>query len=372
MLLLHCLNSTFSLQGHAAFDDKSSWEYLFKDYWIEQKGKLDISPDELAQAKNPWKDSGVTDRRQTPVELHEGNNDAGTDSDSTLPTLEVTDSKRKRAKRKSKLVDSGTDSSSEKEAGTVKRKSKRRLRSQAKEAYSDSEHSSENQGSNNKRGKRARRLSKSRSAEGNVEWASKELLEFVMHMKNGDGSVLTQFDVQGLLLEYIKRNKLRDPRRQSQILCDSMLQKLFGKQRVGHFEMLKLLESHFFLKEDSHADDIQGSVVDTEISQLDADDHTDSFLDSGKSRGRKSRKRGEERGQSNLDDYAAIDMHNITLIYLRRILMESLMEDSEMFHDKVVGSFVRIRISGSNQKQDIYRLVQIIGISFSMIFCQVL
>ncbi|KAL2928194.1 Zinc finger CCCH domain-containing protein 19 [Bienertia sinuspersici] len=37
------------------------------------------------------------------------------------------------------------------------------------------------------------------------------------------------------------------------------------------------------------------------------------------------------------------------------------MDDPEMFHDKVVGSFVRIRISASSQKQDIYRLVQIIG-----------
>lgn len=363
--------------GHAAFDDKSSWDYLFKDYWIEQKGRLCISSDELAQA---WRDSDVTGRRRTPVELHVGNNDANIDSDSSLPNLEVTDSRRKRAKRKSKPVDSGTDSSSEKEAGTVKRKSRRRLKSQAKEAYSDSEHSSGNQGLSNKRGKRARKLSKSRSkdgdyasasgasnrrisAEGNIEWASRELLEFVMHMKNGDSSVLSQFDVQGLLLEYIKRNKLRDPRRQSQILCDSMLQKLFGKPRVGHFEMLKLLESHFLLKEDSHADENQGSAVDTEYSQLDGDDHTDSLMDSGKIRGKKSRRRGEERGQSNLDDYAAIDMHNINLIYLRRSLMESLMDDSEIFHDKVVGSFVRIRISGSNQKQDIYRLVQIIGTS---------
>ncbi|XP_021753497.1 zinc finger CCCH domain-containing protein 19-like [Chenopodium quinoa] len=359
-------NSEQNTMSHAAFDDKSSWEYLFKDYWIEQKGKLGITSDELAKAKNPWKNSDATNRRRTPAELLEGSNDVGTDSDSSPPNVEVTDLRRKRAKRKSKPEDSGTDSSSEKETGTVKRKSKRRLKSQAKETYSDSEHSSGNQGS--KRGSRARRLAKSRSkgggsatAEGNIEWASKELLEFVMHMKNGDSSVLTQFDVQGLLLEYIKINKLRDPRRQSQILCDSMLQKLFGKARVGHFEMLKLLESHFFLKEDARADDNHESVIDTEVSHYDVDDHTDPLWGSGKSKGKKSRKRGEERGQSNLDDYAAIDMHNINLIYLRRSVMEPLMDDPVTFHDKIVGSFVRIRISGSSQKQDIYRLVQIIG-----------
>ncbi|CAO2814999.1 unnamed protein product [Amaranthus hypochondriacus] len=367
-------NSEQNTMGHSSFDDNSSWEYLFKDYWIEQKGKLCITSDEIAQAKNSRRDSDVTNRQQTPIELHEGYNDAGTDSDSSLAKIEAANSKTKRKKRKSKNVDSGTDSSSEKEAGITRKKKKKRLKSQAKED-SDSENSSGNQATPAKRGKSSRRLNKSRSKdsanaadgelymEGNVEWATKELLEFVMHMKNGDGSVLSQFDVQGLLLEYIKRNKLRDPRRRSQILCDTMLQKLFGKPRVGHFEMLKLLESHFLLKEDSHAYDNRGSFVDTETSQLDIDDHTDSFLDSGKSRGKKSRKKGEERAQSNLDDYAAIDMHNIDLIYLRRCLMESLMDDSETFHEKVVGSFVRIRISGSSQKQDIYRLVQIVGTS---------
>lgn len=378
-------NSEQNETGQVTFDDKSSWEYLFKDYWIEQKRKLCITSDELAQAKCPWKGSDATDKQQISIEEHDNNNDVGIDSDSSLGNLEVVDlkskkdSKSKRAKRKSKSIDSDTDSSSGKDVGTAKRKAKRRLKSQSEEAYIDSEYSSGKGDTSNKRGNRPRKLSKSRSMDGNsagagaanegistegsVEWASKELLEFVMHMKDGDTSVLTQFDVQGLLLEYIKRNKLRDPRRRSQIICDSMLQKLFGKPRVGHFEMLKLLESHFLLKENSQADDNHGSVVD-EASQLDADDNTDFSMDAGRSKGRKSRKRGEERGfQSNLDDYAAIDMHNINLICLRRNLMEALMEDSETFHDKVVGSFVRIRISGSGQKQDIYRLVQIIGTS---------
>ena len=191
-------------------------------------------------------------------------------------------------------------------------------------------------------------------------WASKELLEFVMHMKNGDPSVLSQFDVQALLLEYIKRNKLRDPRKKSQIICDSRLENLFGKPRVGHFEMLKLLESHFLIKEDSHADDLQGSVVDTE--SLEADGNSDALGRTSKQKKRKTRRKGDGKGpQSNLDDYAAIDIHNINLIYLRRNLVEDLLDDTANFHDKVVGAFARIRISGSGQKQDLYRLVQVIG-----------
>ena len=41
--------------------------------------------------------------------------------------------------------------------------------------------------------------------------------------------------------------------------------------------------------------------------------------------------------------------------------MEELMGDVDTFSEKVLGTFVRIRISGAGQRQDIYRLVQIVG-----------
>ncbi|KAK6136697.1 hypothetical protein DH2020_029525 [Rehmannia glutinosa] len=264
------------------FDDKSSWEFLFKDYYIELKAKLSLSSVEIAEAKNPWKGADMLSgpSKQESSEAHADANDGGSAGDKAISVSE------------------------------------------------------------------------------NSEWASKELLEFVSHMKNGDTSLLSQFDVQALLLEYIKRNKLRDPRRKSQIICDARLESLFGKPRVGHFEMLKLLESHFLVREEQN-DDFQGSVVDTENNQLDIDDVNRGVKD----KKRKSRKKSYRGPQSNLDDYAAIDMHNIGLIYMRRKLMEDLLEDTEMFNDKVIGTFVRIRISGSNQKQDLYRLVQVVGTS---------
>ncbi|KAK2978283.1 hypothetical protein RJ640_017134 [Escallonia rubra] len=306
------------------FDDKSSWEYLFKDYYIDLRTKLSLSSVELSQAKNPWKGSDLlAGKLEAPDEQLGVNDDGGSGSDNSNENLEVGKPKRRKTKRRSKSV-------TKKEAlrnapGVVS----------AEEIATTS---------------------------GNTEWATKELLEFVMHMKDGDKSVLSQFDVQALLLDYIKRNKLRDPRRKSQIICDARLENLFGKARVGHFEMLKLLESHFLIKEDLQIDDVQGSVVDTESSQLDADGGTEGLSKGSKDRKRKARKKGDARGrQSNLDDYAAIDIHNIGFIYLRRKLMEDLLEDVEKFRDMVVGTFVRIRISGSTQKQDIYRLVQVVG-----------
>ncbi|XP_028765673.1 zinc finger CCCH domain-containing protein 19 [Neltuma alba] len=309
--------------GQVDFDDKSSWEYLFKDYYTDLKGKLSLTYDELAQAKNPWKGSDVLlTKQESPDELYDANNDEGSHSDNSSENLESSSVKR--------------------------RKANKRLKSRSKEVNSHST--------------MALIDDKGPSADERSEWASKELLEFVMHMRNGDKSILSQFDVQALLLEYIKRNKLRDPRRKSQIICDARLQNLFGKPRVGHFEMLKLLESHFLLKEDSQTEDQQGSVVDTEFNHLEGDGNIDSYLKTGKDKRRKTRKKSDERGlQSNTDDYAAIDNHNINLIYLRRNLVEELLEDIDKLHDKVVGSFVRIRISGSGQKQDLYRLVQVVG-----------
>ncbi|KAF7841043.1 zinc finger CCCH domain-containing protein 19 [Senna tora] len=309
--------------GQVDFDDKNSWEYLFKDYYIDLKEKLSLTYDELTQAKNPWKGSDLQPSKQeSPDELYDANNDRGSHSDSSFENVEMSSVKR--------------------------RKAKKRLKSRSKEGNSHSAMTFSG--------------AKRPSSDDRSEWASKELLEFVMHMRNGDNSVLSQFDVQALLLEYIKRNKLRDPRRKSQIICDARLQNLFGKPRVGHFEMLKLLESHFLLKEDSQAEDQQGSVVDTELNHMEGDGNTDSYVKAGKDKKRKTRKKGDERGlQSNPDEYAAIDNHNINLIYLRRNLVEDLLEDTDKFQDKVVGSFVRIRISGSGQKQDLYRLVQVVG-----------
>ncbi|KAL8143792.1 hypothetical protein V2J09_016824 [Rumex salicifolius] len=356
-------------------DDKSRKNYLFKDYWAEQKEMLSLTLDEIAQAKSRWMQEMAT-------EILAGNLNGGIVADTYLGSTETTDSKRtkpkKRMRSSTKDVEYDADYSSGKaEASGAKKKGKKGLKSLSKEDY-DSDNSSKDNVGSFTRGRKAKKLSKAHafevdsashgglisediSSQSGAEWATKELLEFVMHMKDGDRSPLSQYDVQELLLEYIQRNKLRDPRRKSQIVCDAMLQKLFGKPRVGHFEMLKLLELHFLIKEDSQADDNQGSVVDAEGSQFDADENADSLVDLGKHRGKKARKKGDGRLQSNLDDYAAIDMHNITLIYLRRNLIEALLEDSEGFHEKVVGSFVRIRIPGSNQKQDIYRLVQVIG-----------
>eukprot|EP00257_Ricinus_communis_P023591 XP_015583618.1 zinc finger CCCH domain-containing protein 44 [Ricinus communis] len=322
------------------FDDKTSWEYLFKIYWIFLKGKLSLTVDELTKAKNPWKGDELPKAKNSwrgfgsifaPKEVHTGELIHGNDEkspflDNCYGNVEANHSKRR--KTKDQPEDLSEQNSVVMEKSVVDKVTP--------------------------------------LPEGTM-WATKELLEFVSHMRNGDTSMLSQFDVQALLLDYIKRNNLRDPRQKSQIICDSRLKNLFGKPRAGHFEMLKLLEYHFLIKEKSPANDsVRVGVADAVGSLLEAAGSSDSQMIMGNDRRRRTRKKMDERGPHvnlNPDDYAAIDVHNINLLYLKRNLMENLMDDTEKFHEKVVGSFVRIRISGGDQKQDMYRLVQVVGTS---------
>lgn len=297
------------MQNQVDFDDKGSWEYLFKDYYIDLKEKLSLTLEELLQAKSPWKgsDSFAGKQKSPDVDYNANDDKRTTDSENSSDDADVTAPKRRQAKRRSKF------------------------RSKESPAVGD-----------------------------DAEWASKELLEFVMHMTNGEKTFVSQYDIQFLLLDYIKRNNLRDPKRRGQIICDARFENLFGKPRIGHVEMLKLLESHYLIKEE--ADNEQGAVVDTDGNQLEVERNSYVSMKTTKDKKRKGRRKGDGRTpQSNLDDFAAIDTHNINLIYLRRNLLEYLLEDNNAFHDKVVGSFVRIRISGSNQKQDLYRLVPVVG-----------
>ncbi|CAK7334377.1 unnamed protein product [Dovyalis caffra] len=319
------------------FDDTTSWEYLFKVYWIYLKAKLSLTVFELTKAKNPWKGdelpktksswigAGVLAPKQEPTrEFCYGTDNKGSFLDSCAGNPEAIHAKRRKMEDQPNLHAEKSSLVSEKS-----------------------------------------RIDQVMHLPEGTSWATKELLEFVSYMKNGDMSVLSQFDVQGLLQEYIKRNNLRDPNQKSHIVCDSRLIKLFGKERMGHFEMLKLLEYHFLVKEKSPADNTAVMGVSNAVcGQVEAAGNSDCQLMTGSDRRRKTRRKTDERGaqiNSNPEEYAAIDVHNISLLYLKRSLMENLLDDAGKFHEKVVGSFVRIRISGGDQKQDMYRLVQVVG-----------
>ncbi|XP_031483530.1 zinc finger CCCH domain-containing protein 19-like [Nymphaea colorata] len=309
------------------FDDKSSWEYLYKEYWLDVKHKLSLTSAEITHASNPYKESEAPahDVASSDDDLDNDNNDMNYSPHNSSGDLELGKS-------------------------APKRQMKRRKASTAEEMISNMQQDMPIDG-----------LSESNNSQ---EWASKELLDLVEHMGGGK-SVLSLFEVQSLLMDYVTKYKLRDPRKKSQIICDARLQNLFGRTRLGHFEMLKLIESHILVKETSSLaaeNEAQGRITDDGTAEVEVEGNAAAKTGSEKKRKIK-RKPEESTPPNNTNDYAAIDVHNISLVYLRRNLVEDLLDDLETFKDKIVGSFVRIRIPGSVNKQDMYRLVQVVGTS---------
>ncbi|GJN30062.1 hypothetical protein PR202_gb18338 [Eleusine coracana subsp. coracana] len=314
------------------FDDIHSWEYLFKLYWLDLKGKLSLTLEELTSAKSRWTVPNTATRKEkeeSSDDLYDINNDDDAGSDC---------SSRKRRRNSSRK----------------KGRKRQKLNPSCSIAANKSEPAIRDVGS----------LATKVATEGvslpvDTKWASPELLEFVGHMRNGDQSFVSQFDVQTDLLEYIKKNNLRDPQRKSQIICDARLHRLFRKTRVAHFEMLKLLEMHFLVNETKVNDNSQ-AAIDLNSAQVDTSGYSDMPTKLSPDKRRRIHRKMEREPQVNPEAYAAVDMHNINLIYMRRSLMEDLVGDAA-FLEKIYGAFVRIKISGVGQKQDMYRLVKVVG-----------
>ncbi|KAH0452605.1 hypothetical protein IEQ34_019904 [Dendrobium chrysotoxum] len=385
------------------FNDRSCWEYLFKDYWIELKGKLSMNLDEITKARTVSKVCSLDIANEESSDDGQGassdRSSACHNESTSKKKLNVArstaceisrkegqieglsppeDTSRKRMKRYSRnvILDSSikegkTEFSAVHQENPLMIKVKKRSRKTVNEEGTANDTKSQvsvckKKSSRKKLKRKSRRASgenllgdldkEPTTASEDANWASKELLAFVSHVKNGDKSILSQYDVQELLLDYIKANNLRDPRRRSQIICDKMLLALFGKSRVGHFEMLKLVESHFLTKVSSPASD-ENQGGDADPIEMGNEENND-LMENNR---RITRKRVESKLQANFFDYAAIDAYNINLMYLRRSLMEELIDDMSTFSEKVFGSFVRIRVSAATQRQEVYRLVQVVG-----------
>jgi chromatin remodeling complex protein RSC6 len=341
------------------FDDILSWEYLFKLYWLDLKGKLSLTLEELTTAKNRWNvpsTSARKEKEESSDDLYDANDDDDAGSDCSSRKRRRTNSRKKGQKRRKVNKDCST-------AAKKVELPTRNTESVPTEVPNERVPLPVDTKVPNGRiplPVDTKVPNEPVPLPPNMKWASPELLEFIGHMRDGDQSFISPFDVQTLLLDYIKKNNLRDPQRKSQIICDSRLHRLFRKARVAHFEMLKLLEMHFPMNETSIVSDSNQVTINLNSAHVDTNGYNDMAAKFSPDKRRRIHRKMERDTQVNLEDYAAIDMHNINLIYMRRSLMEDLIDDAK-FSDKIHGGFVRIKISDVCQKQDIYRLVKVIG-----------
>lgn len=347
------MNSEMLLQVAVDFEDKETYEYLFKDYWLELREKISVTLPDTDKDGNPLL-GAVTH---------------GSD------TEEISDHYESDPECDQNLAASVKEE--EKNGATIKRIG-RRLRTNQKDSTSETQEPKEAKVLQNAaEGEACPRENREHGSckpqacmiEG---WASKELQGFIEHMKEDITTPLTKFVVHKLLWTYIKQHNLQNPRKMSEINCDTHLRLIFGKDSVGQFEMFKLLNRHF----PSKAPLVTPAHVPKKMTIIGKDEHITSEESPAaevtsneratprpakmKRKGRKSEEIFE---RPNCNEYAAITYMNISLIYLRRALLEEILDDGD-FHNKVVGAFVKIRVPGNSKMDTCYRLVLVTGKEF--------
>eukprot|EP00850_Spirogloea_muscicola_P017396 SM000149S01331 [mRNA] locus=s149:130717:136614:+ [translate_table: standard] len=234
---------------------------------------------------------------------------------------------------------------------------------------------------------RKKRLTKAPSlAAGRASWASPQLIEFLSFRGGDVTKMINRYGATKLIWQHIKENNLQDPRDKRNIICDAHLRPLFG-DKVGMFTMAKMLGMHYQSSQNK-ANGISIEVespVDTSKVSMPIDVHAGegveeeaSRLDKGEQEmqvnvavmadrpSRKGQTRAEETrrpedAEPHPTDWAAINMKNISLIFLKRSLLEDLLINPQ-FDSKVVKGFVRLRVPGVTASDNIYRLMQIVGV----------
>ncbi|KAH6813870.1 hypothetical protein C2S51_022888 [Perilla frutescens var. frutescens] len=171
-----------------------------------------------------------------------------------------------------------------------------------------------------------------------IGWGSRSLIDFLSSIGKRTDEKLSERDVTSIVNEYVKENKLLDPQKTKMIICDAQLQSLFKKRRMHKNKVCELLESHFAENCDESEEDDVG---------YDSEDDYAGIVDIRK----RQRKLDMERKSSakeladdvQLGCFASIVVENVKLVYLRRSLLLEMLKQPELFKEKVVGCFVRVK-----------------------------
>ncbi|OAE19540.1 hypothetical protein AXG93_2742s1090 [Marchantia polymorpha subsp. ruderalis] len=353
-------NETTNAEGvEVDFEDQETYECLFKDYWVDLKQRLQLTPAELDKDKQAagsgglYLENGESDAEDKgDVEDYNTGSDSGAsgEGDDKMDTSDEA-KKRKRGKAKASTIPaSGDDAVMGADSEPYILPEEEDVMEDVEE--DDVEEYTEEDGD---------QKSDVQLREG---WASKELIDFVKFMDEDPKKPLTKFEVTKLLWAYIKSHKLQDPRKKTQILCDERLQTLFGKKTVNQYDMIKHVQSHYTLK---GAKSRRPNMVSDEVLKMDEDPNEEGVDDKYSKirdvKDKRRRRKGDDDKfeRPSVNEYAAITPKNINLIYLRRQLLEELLDDPE-FDSKVCSTFVRIRVPGMVSKSEMcYRLVQVVG-----------
>ncbi|KAL2941930.1 hypothetical protein RDABS01_030280 [Bienertia sinuspersici] len=207
-----------------------------------------------------------------------------------------------------------------------------------------------------------------------VGWASKSLIQFLGSIGVETSKKLSQDDVALLINKYVHENKLLHPDKKKTVLCDVRLRSLLGRKTISIYKINDSLEGHFLDNLDQSEDEGYSSGCEEENNPLPTKKQAwwrkvGSFPHKGSLLEKFQQKEAVIEEPNNTDvvveviysQYATIVPQNMKLIYLKKCLVEKLLEQHETFEGKVVGSFVKVKSDPFDAKNP-YHLLPVTGI----------
>ncbi|XP_020579316.1 uncharacterized protein At5g08430-like isoform X1 [Phalaenopsis equestris] len=282
------------------FDDRNTWEFLFKDYWPIVKRQEGLTKENVRYA------DALINR------FYKGNNLSDSDV-SSEDLIEVSDSEDNCGNEAHHLVD-------------LKWKMARRST--------------------------AKKKMKSNNIKF-VGWGSTELVKFLADLGKEIKEPLEKFDVCEIVRDYILSNGLVhiDQRGRKYAISDSKLHRLVRRRKFKLSRLYTLLESHF-ASSDGSLDEFSSAeeVVYAKSRKRKRTTRCDSKV-TCLSKVRCDSKLKPDRHHHNVllletpkSCFAEITRNTIQAIYLRRSLIVELLKDPATFETKVIGCFVRLKV----------------------------
>lgn len=307
ILIFLCLTSMLAdLQTKVDFNDRDTYEFLFKEYWELMKKKEGLTAVHLHTASNLLK-KGSNCRNE--IEDSEDDTDEYETSSDYEELVDTEEGHKLVRKCKKSKVQQGT----------------------------------------------ARKNIKSNNKEF-IGWGSKPVIGFLSKIGKDTSKKLSELDVTSIITAYCKENKLFHPQKKKKIICDAKLLDVFGRKSMNVNSVHKHLTAHF-------AENMEQSSEDDSASSIEEKDDN-SPMPCKKPRKLVSNRKPAEKEPSDVSHNcsAAIVAANIKLVYLKRSLVEKLLENPECFEGKMIGSFVRAKSHPNDYSQkNSYQLLQVSG-----------
>ncbi|KAL4580808.1 hypothetical protein LXL04_017012 [Taraxacum kok-saghyz] len=200
-------------------------------------------------------------------------------------------------------------------------------------------------------------------------WGSTRLIKFLSYIEKDTTNPLSQRELENIIKDYSKEKDLIQKKKI--IECDVWLQSVFKRKTIRLNRIYDSLETHLAENQVSSSDDNDDDDDDDDDGLGVEYDDVDNEEVERVTCKRKKKNNGEKSTEKKEDAvvdvacyrFALIVPENIRLVYLRRSLVQKFVKESESFESKVVGSFVRVKEDvNAFFLRNSYRLLQVTGV----------